>query len=126
MIPPGYGMRLSCKDLERLDKMWSKNSQGKFGYSVQLQILQELGETPKSIYESIRVNKKYEAWRKFATTVGWQTKAGFDGDFKYENLNFSSDAPQGHFPATAGYHHEQLARFGSMGTFFSRAEECGI
>ncbi|AHJ30970.1 GUN4 domain-containing protein [Nodularia spumigena CS-584] len=126
LIPPGYGIRLNCADLKRMDQIWQENSGGKFGYSVQLQMIKSVGETPKSIYESIRVNKKYQAWTNFTTAVGWQTKPGFDGDFKYENLNFSLNAPRGHFPATAGYHYEQLARFGSMGTFFIRAEECEI
>ena len=65
------------QDIRAIDKLWVKNSDGRFGLSVQKRILQK---------------KNYEDLIK---DVGWRMD---DSWSEYENLNFTLAAPKGHFP----------------------------
>ncbi|MEA5464981.1 GUN4 domain-containing protein [Leptothoe sp. PORK10 BA2] len=53
---------LPCKDLNTIDKLWTENSQGKFGFSVQKDLWTHINQ------ESNFTN---EAFRKFGERVGW-------------------------------------------------------
>jgi cellulose biosynthesis protein BcsQ len=66
-----------CTDLRTIDQLWVKYSGGRFGFSVQ-----------KRIWENVDKN-----YGKFAVCVGW------DKIINYRELTFSIiDAPQGHLP----------------------------
>ncbi len=52
----------SCEDLRIIDQLWLDSSQGKFGFSVQKDIFQNLGGTRE-------YNR--EVWENFASQVGW-------------------------------------------------------
>ncbi|MBP0016518.1 MAG: GUN4 domain-containing protein [Cyanobacteria bacterium SBLK] len=52
-----------CEDLHTIDRLWVHYSDGKFGFSVQNKIYQELGGTRQ-------YNTK--TWRKFGDRVGWR------------------------------------------------------
>ena len=77
---------LASTDLQTIDQLWLKYSNGHFGFSVQKKIWQELGE---------QVNVETE--RKLGERLGW-----FNLDewwLNYSYLTFSLDAPKGHLPA---------------------------
>lgn len=81
-----------CTDLRTIDQLWVKYSKGRFGFSVQKKIWQE-------------VNRDYEA---FGDRVGWleevwiEEKDGNGGVGKefidYNKLTFSLEAPKGNLP----------------------------
>jgi len=73
-------------DLETIDQLWLKYSNGHFGFSVQKTIWQELGE---------QVNVETE--RKLGERLGWFNLDEWWLDYSY--LTFSLDAPKGHLPA---------------------------
>ncbi|MDE5124016.1 MAG: GUN4 domain-containing protein, partial [Trichodesmium sp. St19_bin1] len=75
-----------CQDLGTIDKLWVKYSGGKFGFSVQKQIYQDLGGTK---------DYDYKVWNSFGDKVGWR-KGGEWLD--YSNLTFSDGHYMGHLP----------------------------
>jgi serine/threonine-protein kinase len=75
-----------CQDLGTIDKLWVKYSGGKFGFSVQKQIYQDLGGT-----------KDYDnkVWESFGDKVGWRKGGSW---LSYSNLTFSEGHYMGHLP----------------------------
>lgn len=78
--------KISARDVYTLDRLWVEYSKGRFGFSVQ-----------KRIFNEVKQERQ-----KFAEKVGWSDKAGlFGGVFAwkpYNKLNFTLDAPEGHMP----------------------------
>ncbi len=77
----------SYTDLQTIDQLWVKYSNGHFGFSVQKKIWQELGE---------QVNIETE--RKLGERTGWFNSD--EGWLDYNDYTFSLDAPKGHLPAS--------------------------
>ncbi len=77
----------SYTDLQTIDQLWVKYSNGHFGFSVQKKIWQELGE---------QVNIETE--RKLGERTGWFKLD--EGWLDYDDYTFSLDAPKGHLPAS--------------------------
>lgn len=77
----------SCQKLRAIDSLWVEHSKGRFGFSVQQRIWQQIFE--KRNYED------FEEYDEFVLKVGWQENES-DRGFK---RNFSMEAPQGHFPS---------------------------
>lgn len=77
------------EDLQTIDQLWVKYSNGHFGFSVQ-----------KRIYENIKETSEddSEVWQRFRYRVGW-LKTG--EKFHYRHLNFSEKAPEAHLPVVA-------------------------
>lgn len=76
-----------CEDLRKINQLWVQSSQGKFGFSVQ-----------KSIWEPVEVEVKAtreNIYNVFGDRVGWRVNQIW---LKYEEYNFSIDAPKGHLP----------------------------
>lgn len=64
-----------CEDLQTLDRLWVKYSEGKWGFSVQKQIWEKCG-SPKTYNDD---------WEKFGDSVGWRK----DGEWlRYKQLTF--------------------------------------
>ncbi|MFM5887143.1 MAG: GUN4 domain-containing protein [Dolichospermum sp.] len=79
---------IPSEDISIIDNLWVKNSNGRFGFSVQ-----------KRIYQSLGGNRKYDQniWKNFGKKVGW--KGGLLGAWKYYNdITFDIKAPEGHLP----------------------------
>jgi len=74
-----------CQDLRTIDALWTKYSQGHFGFSVQKHIWLELGGEIDKYTECLLGDR-----------VGWRIKQEW---LKYSDLNFSLNAPQGHLPS---------------------------
>ncbi|MBT9315202.1 GUN4 domain-containing protein [Leptothoe spongobia] len=81
-----------CQDLLRIDGLWVKYSDGKFGFSVQKEIWVQCGGKLDGKWTS----EAYESYKKFRIAVGWYQDDKFIG---YENLEFNStDSPLAHLP----------------------------
>lgn len=64
-----------CEDLRTIDKLWAKYSNGRFGFSIQKSIWQEVGQDHG----------------KFYSRVGWNTRY-------FDQLTFNANSPFGHLP----------------------------
>jgi len=64
-----------CEDLRTIDKLWAIYSNGRFGFSIQNSIWQEVGQDHK----------------KFYSRVGWDTRY-------FDELTFNTNSPFGHLP----------------------------
>ncbi|ALF56422.1 hypothetical protein ACX27_16645 [Nostoc piscinale CENA21] len=75
-----------CADLNTIESLWQKYSNGRFGFVVQTHIWQSVGGTS---------NPDWEAWCRFGKGVGWFSQ----GAWRYWNdLKFDLSAPVGHLP----------------------------
>ncbi len=103
--------KVSCKDINQIDELWRKYSNGRFGFSIQSSIYLETGN-PLGKYDK-------NAWRKFGDRVGWRVNGIWLES--YEVLNLSLKAPKGHLPVFAG-------RYSGMRNInaITRAIECGM
>jgi len=84
-----------CPDLQAMDRLWVKYSDGRFGFSVQKRIYQSLGGT-----------KEYDGkvMAAFGAAIGWKNK-GVAGWLNYDQLTFNTNAPKAHLPVEIGITH---------------------
>lgn len=76
-------------DLRTVDQLWVKYSQNRFGFSIQRRVWKSLGS-----------KTDWQAECAMSEQVGWQDKGKW---IKYESLDFSLGAPEGHLPAVNGW-----------------------
>lgn len=88
---------LPCKDLRTIENLWLTHSDRRFGFSIQRQIYQELGQTR---------GYKEKIWKSFGDKIGWRR----NGNWLSQNqLNLETNAknmnilPVGHFPQRPGH-----------------------
>lgn len=72
--------KLSCGDLQIVDLLWQKYSEGHFGFNIQRRIFLEVGED----------------YGRFCDRVGW---AVYNDHTSGKNINYSRKAPTGHLPS---------------------------
>ncbi len=92
--------KLSRQDLDAIDRLWLKYSNGQFGFSVQKHIWQTVRvSNPKDYVLALMIGKQtvadVETCLLFCSRVGWFAS---DSWVDYEKLSFSEDAPKGHLP----------------------------
>ncbi|MBD2294380.1 GUN4 domain-containing protein [Anabaena sphaerica FACHB-251] len=75
-------------DLYTIDRLWTKYSNGNFGFSVQKKILLRIGGKSDGNYQK-------GAWEQFSIEVRW--KVNKDWIF-YGDLSFDTSMPVGHLP----------------------------
>ncbi|MBE9065867.1 GUN4 domain-containing protein [Leptolyngbya cf. ectocarpi LEGE 11479] len=90
-LSPSDIATLDCNLLVKIDQAWTTHSQGRFGFNQQRLIWQSVGGTVGQYTPEIA--------EKFGDRVGWRRQGQWK---KYGTLNFSSQAPNGHLPATTG------------------------
>ncbi|WP_275993650.1 GUN4 domain-containing protein [Argonema antarcticum] len=76
--------KFPCADLRTIDQLWVKYSKGRFGFSVQKRIWQEVGG---------KVDFKTEC--RLGDRVGWRKNGKWQ---EYDRLTFFLNAPLGHLP----------------------------
>lgn len=110
-----------CEDLRTIDQLWVKNSDAKFGFSIQ-----------KKIYQSLSGTIEYNdtMWKKFQDKVGWKKRQGRIG-FDYDDVTFDKKAPEGHLPFITYYYGVGSIDFmgfhvGCRLALFSRVETCKL
>jgi hypothetical protein len=106
-----------CEDLRTINQLWLHYSNGKFGFSVQKEIYENLGGTRK--YD-------HEVWKKFCDRVGW----GKGGNWlSYSDLTFNLElAPQAHLPFWFSWGLLSEDHSGGLGisSFAQRLVSCNI
>jgi hypothetical protein len=78
--------KLPCTDLRTIDTLWVKYSKGRFGFSVQKRIWESVGGTPYA---------DMETHERFGERVKWRVNSKW---LDYDNLTFTTEAPEGHLP----------------------------
>ena len=73
-----------CQDLRTIDQLWVKNSNGRFGFSVQRQIYNQVGKD----------------WLKWGDQVEWRVNGNWKG--YDEMMIWDIRAPQAHLPSVFG------------------------
>ncbi|MBE8967125.1 GUN4 domain-containing protein [Nostocales cyanobacterium LEGE 12452] len=80
---------LPRKDLNNINKLWLKYSNGRFGFSVQKRIWKRIGGGSDTTYNSREIQNK------FGDEVGWRK----EGDWiYYSDIHYWRTAPSGHLP----------------------------
>ncbi|QJB47164.1 GUN4 domain-containing protein [Dolichospermum flos-aquae CCAP 1403/13F] len=80
--------KFPCQDLQTIDQLWLEYSNGRFGFSVQNRIYENLGS---------RLN--LQDWDKFGQTVGWKKNKEKESSWLlYKDITFDIKAPEGHLP----------------------------
>jgi predicted NACHT family NTPase len=110
-----------CADLRTIDQLWVKYSHGKFGFSVQKRIYQDLGGTR---------NYDVKIWQAFGDKVEWRKG---DKWLYYNDVTFDIKAPEGHLP-TEVWGFFDISDSGDVGEWVcggdsslaSRLEDCNI
>jgi serine/threonine protein kinase len=108
--------KFPCEDLRTIDQLWVKYSDGRFGFSVQKRIYQNLGGTRE---------RDSQIWEAFGDRVGWSVNKEW---LDYDDLKFNIKAPEGHIPASLrgskrGYRKYRFIGFSSLA---SRLVKCNI
>lgn len=86
--------KISCEELKTIDKLWVEFSNGKFGFSVQERIWQDLGGV---VYDPKQNKFHMRVGNRFSRQVGW-LKSG-TWIYAHADFNFTIDASPGHLPS---------------------------
>jgi GUN4-like/NACHT domain len=100
-----------CPDLRRIDDLWVRHSQGRFGFSVQKKIWEDCGSPQRYSGED------KEKWHTFWEQVGWTT--GGTNFVDYDNLTWNLNARFGQLPS-------RCFCLGPAYSLFSRAATCEL
>jgi len=105
---------IPCDMLRRLDQLWTQNSEGRYGFSVQKQIWQEMGRP----ILNLQSEASFEPWDAYRTRLGWPPMNLNDPAWdNWENRVIAVDTvPPGFLPL-------ELTEGGRM---FMRVEACGF
>ena len=91
LIRPEDIQHIACSELQVIDRLWSKYSNGRFGFGVQVKFYQELGGSIETTIE--QDNKLIQQWGE---RLGWRK----DGKWlKCKDLDYSLNAPEGCHPS---------------------------
>lgn len=92
-LDPEALKRLPCTVLVVIDRLWRTYSDGRFGFSKQLAAYQNTGGS----IDTLRA-QDIKAMGAFAQKVGWLVEGELQFD-RYDQWDFSLNAPEGSFPA---------------------------
>ena len=85
-----------AKDLNTIDYLWKKYSNGHFGFSIQKEVFTSF-DTNNVNYQA----KDKTVLQEFLETVGWVEMPSQANLFKGAKLTFDLTAPLGHLPSKA-------------------------
>ena len=94
--------RFPCKDLQTINSLWTRYSDGYFGISTQ-----------KSIWQGLRGSRN--VWKETASKIGWLTQSG--SLIPGKDVTYDLTSPRGHLPFLEILSTEKL---------LLRAEKCGL
>ncbi|MGD1807953.1 GUN4 domain-containing protein [Dapis sp. BLCC M126] len=80
-----------CHDLLKIDNLWVRYSNGKFGFSIQKEIWKSCGATKDNNYQINDLGNYYYCGDK----LGWKNQHQL---LTYDELRFDINAPKGHLP----------------------------
>ncbi len=113
--------KISCEEIRNIDELWQKYSEDKFGLSIQVSVYLETGNNLE------RYNP--QSYQIFGDRLGWRKARKWQ---KYEQLNFSEDAPKGHLPVAIREPEvtvnipEFMITKRLRRVLYSRVKECGL
>lgn len=84
-----------CHDLKKIDSLWLKYSNGKFGFSVQKQIFLECGGK-LDVDSTFTLPTNSNVWYKFCNCIGWHISNELVSNSKF--IFDNTQAPPGHLP----------------------------
>ncbi|WP_013323085.1 GUN4 domain-containing protein [Gloeothece verrucosa] len=116
-LTPDDIRKFPCSAIRVIDRLWKIYSDDRFGFSIQLQIYQEIGGTRESL-----IAQDMGLLIKFGDQVGWRENGEWQGS-TYEQWNFSLSAPKGCFPVKwwSSPYGAKMVNF-----FFVRLLECQV
>ncbi|MDJ0514775.1 MAG: serine/threonine-protein kinase [Trichodesmium sp. MO_231.B1] len=88
--------KIPSTDLQTINQLWEKYSNGHFGFRVQNQIYLDTG--------NLLLKDRKEIYKRFGEKIGWKLKRNwgfFGGWLFYPNIIFERNAPRGHLPVFA-------------------------
>ncbi|MBW4634387.1 MAG: GUN4 domain-containing protein [Iphinoe sp. HA4291-MV1] len=114
-ITPDDMRQFPCDELRVIDNLWTNYSQGRFGFSVQIQIYQSVGGSLDTT-----INQDTGVIERFGERVGWRVDNKW---LKCDDLDYTLAAPIGCHPSRWWN-----SPFGSKMTnyFFNRLLVCAI
>ncbi|GAB1542394.1 hypothetical protein NUACC21_50680 [Scytonema sp. NUACC21] len=114
-ITPDDMRQFPCDELQVIDTLWKRYSQGRFGFSVQIQIYQSVGGSLDTT-----INQDTKVIEQFGERVGWRAGGKWT---KCDDLDYTLAAPIGCHPSRWWN-----SPFGSKMTnyFFNRLLVCSI
>jgi hypothetical protein len=89
-ISPADVQIFPCNAIRTLDRLWTKYSNNRFGFSVQLRLYQSLGGS----IDTIR-SQSNEFLARTSNTIGWSKN---NKRIEYDDFDFSLSAPEGALP----------------------------
>ena len=104
-----------CNSLSKIDRLWTNNSKGRFGFTPQKQAYLETGNQIGRFTES--------TYQAFGDRVGWRT---FNSWSLYGDLKFTDIAPVGHLPSPGMVAADNDLRWREREMLLSRFDECGL
>jgi hypothetical protein len=84
-----------CTDLRTIDRLWAKYSDGRFGFSVQKRVFQNV-TCDTSHYLSYELYHREQLYEILGARLGWFVNGKW---MNFSDLTFSLDAPKGHLPS---------------------------
>lgn len=114
-LSPDRIQEFPCNELRVIDQLWSKYSNGRFGFGIQLRLYQELGGNLTTTIE-----QNQQLVEKWGDRVGWRENNRWR---KCNELDYSLNAPVGCHPSRWWN-----SPYGSKMTnfFLSRLISCGL
>lgn len=104
-----------CEHLNKIDELWIKYSNRKFGFSVQKNIYLDAGGKLYCISQKCWDESALKASSTFQSNIGWEYLD--NPNIKFNNFD---NAPKGHLP----YWYEQIGKSGGFVGLFYRIETC--
>jgi hypothetical protein len=106
---------MSCEDLNYVDQLWSQYSSGHFGFRSQRELYLQTPVAEPSYINSAQTT--YTRALELSKAVGWWQRGAHFHKY-YNQLIFTSEAPQGHLPALWYWRIPwwRTLQFGGLGT----------
>ena len=105
-----------CDSLQKIDRLWTSNSDGRFGFTPQEQAYIETSNEFDRYAQS--------AYEAFGDRLGWRI---FGVWSLYDDLKFTNLAPTGHLPSPGRKAADKNdLRFNERGELLSRFDSCGL
>ena len=106
-------LNFPCTDLRTIDHLWTKYSNGRFGFSAQKDIYLNFGGKPDGKYYE-------EVWKKFSDCVEWKVIGNW---IINSNVTFNPSTPTGHLPLLVVVNFEGVYLVSAL---LSRIEACKV
>ncbi|MEW6493431.1 MAG: GUN4 domain-containing protein [Cyanobacteriota bacterium] len=97
-LPEGKMKKIPCKDLRTINNLWSVYSKGKYGFSVQRKLYEQIYEEVSRQPKTPSYGVESEVYDRFARRVGWTVRD--DARLKQDALIFNPRGGEGHLPVT--------------------------